>query len=248
MARVWDAFLTQRDKDHLVASGWGDRGAFGLGERPAVIVVDDYYQVVGVAREPILEQVRTWPASCGLEGWEAIDRTVELLEVARASSTPIVYLHGMDSFPSPWGRRGPRPEPYAHLPEELRVKANEIIEEVAPQPGDLVLQKAAASGFWGTPLAFHLNYLHIDTLIVVGETTSGCVRATVVDGATLRYQVGVVEECCFDRTEAAHAINLFDMDQKYADVIDLAAAKRYLMTGSTDEPAGESTGVGAGSV
>jgi nicotinamidase-related amidase len=228
MAMRWQEFMTERDKQHLRA-GWENAQPFGLGKRPAVIVVDDYYAVLGLDRKPILESVKEWPLSCGLEGWQAIDRTVELLAVARAMETPIVYLHGMDNFPYPWGNRAPR---YGldHLPAEVRARANDIVEEVAPQPGDVVIQKAAPSGFHGTPLLFHLNYLNIDTLIVCGETTSGCVRATVVDGATYRYQVGVVEECCFDRTEASHWINLFDMDQKYADVMDLEATKAYLVS------------------
>jgi nicotinamidase-related amidase len=113
------------------------------------------------------------------------------------------------------------------VPRELRHRANEIIEEVAPQPGELVLKKAAPSAFAGTPLQFHLQYEGIDTIIVCGETTSGCVRASVVDGCTLRFKMGVVEECCFDRTQASHWINLFDMHQKYADVIDRFQAARY---------------------
>jgi nicotinamidase-related amidase len=228
MMKKWEEFLTARDKQLLSASGRGAREPFGFGRSPAIIVVDDYYSTLGIEREPILESVKTWPNSCGLEGWEAIDRTVELLDVARLSDVPIVYLHGLEGFPSHWGSRGPGPKKLAHLPAEIRAKANEIVEEIAPQPGDLVIQKTAPSGFQGTPLLFQLNYLGVDTLLVVGESTSGCVRATVVDGATYRFQMGVVEECCFDRTEASHWINLFDMDQKYADVIDLAMAKRYL--------------------
>jgi len=73
-----------------------------------------------------------------------------------------------------------------------------------------------------------LNYLSIDTIITCGESTSGCVRASVVDGCTNRYRMIVVEECVFDRHEAAHAINLFDMNQKYADVVSLAEALEYL--------------------
>jgi maleamate amidohydrolase len=236
MARVWDKFLTERDKQHLMASGWGNRPPKGLGARPAVIVVDDYYAALGTVREPILESVKTWPASCGLEGWEAIDRTAELLDAARQATVPIVYLHGIDEPTGAWIPQNGRRSPFA-LPAEQQALAYKIVKEVEPQPGDLVLPKTGASAFRGTPLAFHLNRLGIDTLIVVGETTSGCVRATVVDGAAYRYRIGVVEECCFDRTEAAHAINLFDMHHKYADVIDLHTATRYLLTGSTEASA-----------
>jgi nicotinamidase-related amidase len=72
--------------------------------------------------------------------------------------------------------------------------------------------------------------LSADTLIVCGETTSGCVRATVVDGATYRYRIGIVSDGCFDRTQASHWINLFDMHQKYGEVMDVDAAKGYVRT------------------
>jgi nicotinamidase-related amidase len=236
MERVWEKFLTERDKQHLTQVGWVDRAPYGFGRRPAVIVVDDYYASVGLERQPLLEAITTWPGSCGIEGWDAIDRTVELLEVARANDVPIIYFHDLEDFPSAWGGRPRGPAPWGHLPAEIAAKANQIIEEVAPHPGDLVLKKEGPSGFHRTPLQDHLTYLGIDTLIVVGESTSGCVRSTVVDGAANRYRMGVVEECVFDRTEAAHAINLFDMDLKYADVISLSEAQRYLATGSTAPP------------
>lgn len=234
MARVWDKYLTERDKQHLEASGWGSRPPKGFGTRPAVIVVDDYYAALGTVREPILESVRTWPASCGLEGWEAIDRTAELLEAARRAGVPIAYVHGIVEAPGPWNPAA-KGSVFALSPEQQEM-AYQIVKEVEPQPGDLVLPKTAASAFAGTPLAFHLNQLGVDTVIVVGETTSGCVRATVLDAAAFRFKIGVVEECCFDRTEAAHAVNLFDMHHKYADVISLNSAISYLLTRSAEAP------------
>jgi nicotinamidase-related amidase len=224
--RVWDKFLTEQDKEHNRRVG--KKELFGFGEKPAILAIDLYYSVVGLVREPILESIKTWPGSCGEAGWESVDKTVELLAAARENNIPIIYCHGMEDFAVPWNRKGGKTNPLAHLPAEVRAKANEIIAEVAPQPGDTVLKKTAASIFQGTPIEFKLNYLGIDTLIVCGETTSGCVRASVVDGHAYRYSIGVVEECCFDRTEASHAINLFDMHQKYADVVSLEYAKEYL--------------------
>ena len=221
----WDAFLTEQDREHNKL--WGKKERNGFGKSPAVLVIDDYYSVLGPVREPILESVKTWPMSCGLEGWEAIDKTVELLASARANDIPVIYVHGLEGFPSPWfGSRARRSERMA-MPEEMRKIANKIVDEIEPQPDDLVIQKAAASAFQGTPLQFHLTYQGIDTVIACGETTSGCVRASVVDGCTHRFQMGVVEECCFDRTQASHWMNLYDMHQKYADVIDRFAAADY---------------------
>jgi nicotinamidase-related amidase len=91
-----------------------------------------------------------------------------------------------------------------------------------------VIRKSGPSAFFGTALAAILNELRVDTLVIGGESTSGCVRASVVDGRAYRFQVLVVEECVFDRHEAAHAMSLFDMDQKYADVVTLEQAIKYL--------------------
>ena len=90
------------------------------------------------------------------------------------------------------------------------------------------MHKSSPSAFWGTPLAGHLSYLGIDTIITTGESTSGCVRASVVDGCTNRYRMIVVEECVFDRHQATHALNLFDMNQKYADVLPLGVVLEYM--------------------
>ncbi len=226
MANSWDPYLTARDHEHLAATGWAKKEPFGFGANPVCLVIDDYYSVLGLERQPIMESIKKWPMSCGLEGWQAIDRTVELVRSARANDVPVIYVHGFDNGFVPWGRRA-KGERLSHLSPEERAMANVIVDEIAPQPGELVLEKAAASAFHGTPLVFHLNYYGIDTVIACGETTSGCVRASVVDGATYRYAMGVVEECTFDRTEASHYINLFDMDQKYADVISLARAVEY---------------------
>ncbi len=100
----------------------------------------------------------------------------------------------------------------------------DIMPEIAPIEGEVVLRKTAPSAFWGTPLMAEISRLHLDSLLVAGESTSGCVRASVVDAASYRLKVTVVEECVFDRHEAPHAINLFDMNQKYADVVPLAEA------------------------
>ncbi len=110
------------------------------------------------------------------------------------------------------------------------------MEQGAPLPGEVVLRKTAPSAFFGTPLAAHLLGQRIDTLIVCGETVSGCVRATVVDGCSYRLHMIVVEECVYDRHEAARAINLFDIDQKYGDVVSLRAVLDWIAAPLPGEP------------
>src|SRR5680860_46161 len=114
----------------------------------------------------------------------------------------------------------------------------EIVEQAAPVPGEVVLRKTAPSAFFGTPLMSHYNSLGIDTLIVCGESTSGCVRASVIDARSYRFNVIVVEECVYDRHEASHAMNLFDMNQKYADVLPLNDVVTYLDKLRADLPNG----------
>ena len=221
----WEPYLSERDRKH--DESWGKKELYGFGRKPALLLIDIYYSVLGLKREPIFESMKTWPSSTGLEGWEAVDRTAELLAVARANGVPVIHIKGLDSPIPAWIHRHREP---STMSAEMRKKGMEIVAEVAPIEGEVVIEKTAPSGFQGTPLMFHLNAIGGDTLICCGETTSGCVRATVVDGATSRFRMGVVSECVFDRTEASHFMNLYDMHQKYADVVSLDQAKTYLGT------------------
>lgn len=225
----WEDFLTPRDKEHLSTTSWGKSKPFGLGSSPAIVVIDDYYGALGHERLPLLESVKTWPMSCGDDGWEAIDRTVELLAAARSHGVPVIYIHLIEELIKTLNTRSgsDRDDMWKIIPKEYHGKANEIVAEIAPHEGDLVLQKAGPSAFAGTPLLDHLIHQRIDTVIAVGESTSGCVRATVVDGATHRLRMAVAAECVFDRTQASHHMSLFDLDQKYGDVMSNAQLFEY---------------------
>ena len=94
----------------------------------------------------------------------------------------------------------------------------------------MVIYKHAPSAFFCTPLITYLTQLKIDTLLTCGGSTSGCVRASVVDAASNRIKVSLIEECTFDRGQASHAINLFDMNAKYADIVNLEDVEKYLAT------------------
>ena len=218
----WERFLSERDRKHDEI--WGKKDLYGFGSKPALVLIDIYYSVLGFERQELFESMKTWPGSTGLEGWTAVDKTAELLDVARQCRIPVVHVKGLQNGMKPWVHRNREP---SLLPPEVLKKGNEIVAEVAPIEGEVVIEKTAPSGFQGTPLMFHLNSLGIDTVICCGETTSGCVRATVVDGATSRFRMGVVSECVFDRTEASHFMNLYDMHNKYADVVSLEMTKSY---------------------
>jgi nicotinamidase-related amidase len=220
----WGRFLTDQDTELLAHTSWAKREPFGLGTRPAVVVVDAYYAALGDSRRPLLESVENWPSACGPAGWAAVDRTVPLLSAARTGDVPVFYLTGLAANPNPWNRkRRTRPRDPRRTAQEMR-----IVDELAPAAGDIVLEKCTPSGFTSSPLDALLTAAGIDTVLLCGEATSGCVRATAVDACVLGYRVGVVEDCCFDRIEASHWMSLFDLDQKYGDVIGSRAAMDYL--------------------
>ena len=226
--RVWDSYLTEQDKAHLAMR---EHRRIGFGERPALLLIDLYRWVFGDEPEPLLEGIKRWPGYCGPAAWDAIPPIQTLLKSARDARIPIVHLTGLNhSGVDGWSARRESPQPVELSPEarDRRERRYHIIDEVAPVDGEAVLRKSSPSAFWGTPLVGHLNHLGVDTIITCGESTSGCVRASVVDGCTNRYRMIVVEECVFDRHEATHAINLFDMHQKYADVLPLAEVLEYL--------------------
>lgn len=232
--RVWDPFLSERDR---IRAGLEPARRKGVGTKPALLMVDLYRWAFGDTPEPLLDAIKTWPGSCGLAGWDALPHIERLLGEARAVGVPVLHITGAPGVPG-WRdatpRGGPREDP-ATL--ERRKRRYDIMESVAPIDGEVVLRKSAPSAFWGTSLVGHLIGLGVDTLIIAGESTSGCVRATVVDGKSYRFKVVVPEPCVFDRDEASHAINLFDIDQKYADVVPLAEALEYLRSVAPDRAA-----------
>jgi nicotinamidase-related amidase len=238
--RIWDRFLSAQDRERAAASPAMRKGG---GTRPVLLLVDLYRWVFGDRPEELLDAIERWPGSCGLNGWQALPHIQRLLGEARELGIPVVHMTGLEGMPG-WrdaNPRGGRVDDPAMA--ERRRRRYEIVPEVAPAPGEVVLGKTAPSAFWGTPLVGHLVSLGADTIIVAGESTSGCVRATVVDGKSYRYKMIVPEECVFDRDEAPHAINLFDLDQKYADVIPLEETIGYLrsVVGSRT-PVGATTG------
>lgn len=221
--RVWDRFLTEQDKAHLAASPPTRRRGFG--RTPAVLSVDNYRKALGDTPEQLLDAIQTWPASTGLAGWAAAGKIAELLSVARGAQIPVIHLTGLaeeESGIPAWGAilRG-RHSLGGRSPEQLdRYRRRfDFIDQAAPIAGEVVLKKTGPSGFFGTPLLAYLIAQRIDTLIVCGESVSGCVRATVTDGCANRLHMIVVEECVYDRHESTRAMNLFDIDQKYGDVV-----------------------------
>jgi maleamate amidohydrolase len=223
--RVWDQFLAAEDAATLKER---PHQVWGFGQRPALVLIDLYRWVFGDSRPAsVLDAMADWPGTCGPQAWDAIPHVQRVLAAAREADLPIVHVTGLDPSYSGvpgWSTRGKKETSNAAVDpvvaDRLR-RRFDIIDEVKPLPGEAVLRKAAPSGFFGTLLMSHLHANDVDGIILVGESTSGCVRATCVEGRSYRFKMTVAEECVFDRHKTAHAMNLFDMHQKYADVLSV---------------------------
>lgn len=219
MSNVWEKYLDPRDREVYASAGFGVMQ--GLGKNPAIIVVDVTYGFTGEKDVPIQESINTYPASSGPESWQAVSQMKLLIEAYREieSGIPVFYTT-IDGYPNASTYKvGVKAalfdKPVMHKGE----RGAQIVEEIKPTENDVVISKMKPSAFFGTSLVSYLNTFNVDSVIVVGCTTSGCVRATVIDAFSYNYDVVVPEECVFDRGITTHAINLFDMQQKYADVI-----------------------------
>ncbi len=184
----------------------GFAGRVGIGAQPALVIVDF---VLGF----------TDPAHFGGGNiGPAIERTVGMLAAARERGWPVAHTRvvyaddGSDA--GAFARKAPG---LLKLTETSPL--SQIVEELTPLPGELVVRKRQASAFFGTEFAGWLAWRRVDTLFVAGCTTSGCVRATVVDAVSHNFRTVVVTDCVGDRAIGPHEANLFDMGQKYADLM-----------------------------
>ncbi len=192
----------------------------GFGRKPCVLVIDMTYGFVDPKN----------PLAHGSMGFEAVKNLKPLLERARAYDIPIIYTTGLNSISN--GQPVGISRKVIVNPERWE---NEIVEIIKPESRDIVIPKGKASVFFGTTILTFLTHNNIDTLIVTGATTSGCVRATVVEAASYDYYVVIPEECVADRAEVPHKVNLFDMEMKYADVIPTKEVMDYFDTLSKSE-------------
>jgi len=194
-----------------------------VGERPALLAIDLYNLAYRGGPLPVHEVVKEHKSACGVYAYDAIEPTKELFALARAQGLPIFYT-------TTETRKEVQPAAVHATNRQITgINADdfEIYEAFAPQPDDIIIYKERASGFYGTPLIAHLTRLGISSLIVCGESTSGCVRASVVDAYSNGYHVTIVEECVFDRSIISHKVNLFDLHHKYADLMKLAEVKQH---------------------
>jgi maleamate amidohydrolase len=219
--KPWADLIPSRDVGSFGRGFDAESRPMSAGTRPALVVVDMTLAFVDSA----------YPTGHGDTGWPAVKANATLLAAARECGIPVFFTKAYadaDHVVLPpergrWKTQGSPPVP-AELPP-----GDVIVEELRPDPDEVVIHKGSRpSGFFGTPLVSHLIHAGADTVIVTGMTTSGCVRATVLDAFQYNFHVVVPHECAADRSQISHQVNLFDMHMKYADVVSLEETLGYL--------------------
>lgn len=213
MTKPWDGVITADDQERYDRAGFGRPS--GIGTRPALLIIDVQYRTLGDTPKPFYEALEDYSTACGQVGWDAVAHIAELVEVFRKNGHPILYPHVAPKMSYDSGTLGAKVPSIMSIPEQ----GYRIPPEVAPASNDIMLPKKHPSAFFGTPLASYLVDLQADSLVVTGCSTSGCVRSTVVDAFAYNYKVLVPYDAVYDRSETVHKVNLFDMGQKYADVM-----------------------------
>jgi nicotinamidase-related amidase len=215
--RPWDHIIAADEQRRYEASGFGRPQ--GLGARPALLIIDVQYRTVGLTPKPFWEAIKDFPTACGDVGWQAVGRIVPLLRLFRARRWPVIY-----PCVAPKDKKHDAGRLAEKVPAIMNIaqKGYEFVAEIAPLDNELTIPKKHPSAFFATALVSHLIDLGVDTLVLTGCTTSGCVRGTAVDAFAYNFKVTVPEDCVYDRSPTSHAVNLFDMASKYADVLPSA--------------------------
>jgi nicotinamidase-related amidase len=211
----WMKAIPEADLATYRSGGFLREVAFG--ERAALIVVDVTLGFCGSPNLTLEQAIAEFSTACGPVSWEAMPRIARLVKLFRDRTLPIVFTNA-DMTGNTYagkatkGERKRKPSP----------RFNEFPPEVTPRADEWVLAKTKASGFFQSPLTAYLVRERIDTVVVCGVSTSGCVRATAVDAFSHGFKTFVVDDCCFDRSWFAHCANLFDLQAKYAAVMSLS--------------------------
>lgn len=211
--RPWDQVIPQEEQDIYALAGIGGSG--GLGKSPALLVIDVQYRSVGDRSRPIKEAIQQYRTSCGEAGWAAIPHISALIGEFRRNRWPVIFPHVARKNDHDRGAFAAKMPAIIHIPDA----GYDFVREAAPLSGELCLPKTQASAFFGTPLASYLIGAGVDTLVLTGCTTSGCIRASAVDACSLNFKSVVPSDAVFDRLPTSHAVNLFDIASKYADVL-----------------------------
>ena len=233
MAGNWDAILTPEDRAVLARGRWAQRAGFG--KSPALLLIDCQYYMAGIRGAP--DNAAKYPLACGEVAFAAIDQMVRLLAAARAARIPIFFTrYVVDPVNDDVGMFHRKIGAGVGRGENLYFAGThgaEIVADLKPVANEIVIDKKRFSAFLGTPLLPLLIDRRVDTLILVGGSTSNCVRAAALDSTQYNFFTIVPEEAVYDRLPIAHSLNLFDINRSYGDVLPVDEVLAYLAAVAT---------------
>ncbi len=220
--KSWEKIIPEIDRKIYESAGYGKRQTFG--QRPALLVIDMSLAFTGTKPVETLEAIKEFRTSCGKAAWQALPRIRKILHACREKKMPVVFSTSDLDLVEAMGYATKR----AKEAKTMRSLASQFTEMVRPKRGEFIVRKARASAFFGTHLITYLTMRGVDSLLVTGCTTSGCVRGTVLDGYSYGFNVSVIEECVFDRSQFSHLVNLYEMNSKYATVVSVDEAVEHV--------------------
>ncbi len=220
--KEWEKIIPELDRKIYQRAGYGATQTFG--RRPALLVIDMILGFTGTKPMETLDAIREFRSSCGKVAWQAIPRIRKLLRACRQQGIPVAYSTSDLDYKATFGNATKRVREATTMTD----RSMEFPHIIRPRAGEFIVRKARASAFFGTHLITYLTRMGVDSLLVTGCTTSGCVRGTVLDGYSYGFSVFAVEDCVFDRSHFSHLVNLYEMNSKYATVITSEEAIHYL--------------------
>jgi len=187
----------------------------------ALLVIDVTEEFLG-PRVPTIEAARQIRTACGIPAWDALGPIAALEAAFRERGQPVIFTKAMLGFGG------------AAIGDSAGDETSRIVRDIAPIEAEVVIAKPRASAFFATPLLPHLVRSGIRGLVVTGGTTSGCVRASTIEGSSLGLDMVIAHDGCFDRSSLSHAVALQELDVKYATVMDAGSVIDALTSTSAE--------------
>ncbi|GMA59675.1 isochorismatase family protein [Alicyclobacillus fastidiosus] len=218
--RFWEEIISEQDRVVYEKAQFGHRAQWG--QKPCLLIIDVIWSFIGSKPVDTLEAIDEYPTACGRVGWNAMVSIKRALGMFRDIGLPVVYVTPDRSTVQLFGATkrktlGTRDDKEFNIPEQI-----------APLKGEPVVLKTRASAFFRTSLDVLLRTWGIDTVVIAGSTTSGCIRSSATDSHSSGFSTFLLEDGCFDRSQFSHCVSLFEINMKYATVIAIDELEQEL--------------------
>lgn len=212
---AWAEYLTDEERATVELLGRRPPDKIVLDEGAALIVIDAVAGFTGTRPLPLQEAVQEFSTSCGERAWETLPTISRLVDTFRAAGLPVLWTRNSVALREHTGST-------TTISVDDRVAleaATRFLPDLEPAADEFVLEKPRASAFFQTPMLLALKKHAVSRVVLVGGTTSGCVRASAVDASSYGFEPVVVSDGCFDRFGLSHTAALFDLQERYGDVV-----------------------------